>query len=68
MAKDARFIAELRNEAKRRGLEFRVETWRGKGQGDDRVVTGNRPQDGAKNQEGARSRLKSARSPKGNLP
>jgi hypothetical protein len=31
MDKRARFIAELRDKAKRRGLEFKVETWRGKG-------------------------------------
>jgi hypothetical protein len=45
MAKSDRFIGELRNEAKRRGLEFRVETWRGKGShamvwvGKDKVTT-----------------------------
>jgi hypothetical protein len=45
MAKDTRFITELRKEAKRRGLEFRVEEWRGKGShamvwvGKDRVTT-----------------------------
>jgi hypothetical protein len=45
MARDTRFIAELRNEAKRRGLEFREETWRGKGShsmvwvGKDKVTT-----------------------------
>jgi hypothetical protein len=45
MAKDTRFIAELRNEAKRRGLEFREESWRGKGGhsmvwvGKDKVTT-----------------------------
>ena len=44
MAKDSRFIAELRKEAKRRGLEFRVEEWRGKGHamiwvGRDKVTT-----------------------------
>ncbi len=45
MAKDSRFIAELRHEAKRRGLEFRVDEWRGKGShvmvwvGKDRVTT-----------------------------
>ena len=26
-----RFIAELRDEARRKGLSFRAETWRGKG-------------------------------------
>jgi hypothetical protein len=31
MDKRARFIAELKDEARRRKLEFRVETWRGKG-------------------------------------
>jgi hypothetical protein len=31
MAKRDRFIAELREEARARGLPFRVETWRGKG-------------------------------------
>jgi hypothetical protein len=31
MAKRDRFIAELRDEARARGLSFRVETWRGKG-------------------------------------
>ena len=31
MDKRSRFIAELRREAKARGLEFREETWRGKG-------------------------------------
>jgi hypothetical protein len=40
-----RFIAELRKEAKRGGLSFKVETWRGKGGhamvwvGNDRVTT-----------------------------
>jgi len=31
MDRRGRFIAELRREAKARGLEFREETWRGKG-------------------------------------
>lgn len=31
MHKRDRFIAELRDEAKRRGLPFRAEVWRGKG-------------------------------------
>lgn len=31
MNKRDRFIAELRKEAKSRGLSFRVELWRGKG-------------------------------------
>jgi hypothetical protein len=31
MDKRERFIAELRNEAKQRGLSFRKEQWRGKG-------------------------------------
>jgi hypothetical protein len=31
MDKRSRFIAELRREAKERGLQFREETWRGKG-------------------------------------
>lgn len=31
MNKPERFIAELRDEARRRGLSFRAETWRGKG-------------------------------------
>jgi hypothetical protein len=31
MQKRDRFIAELRDAAKVRGLRFRVETWRGKG-------------------------------------
>jgi hypothetical protein len=31
MDKRARFLAELREEAKKRGLSFRTETWRGKG-------------------------------------
>ena len=31
MNKRTRFIAELRREAKVKGLEFREETWRGKG-------------------------------------
>ena len=31
MNKRDRFIAELRNAAKARGLSFKVETWRGKG-------------------------------------
>ena len=31
MQKRDRFISELRNEARARGLSFRVETWRGKG-------------------------------------
>ena len=31
MDKRSRFIGELRDEAKARGLSFRVETWRGKG-------------------------------------
>jgi len=29
--KRSRFIGELRDEAKAKGLSFRVETWRGKG-------------------------------------
>jgi hypothetical protein len=31
MNKRDRFIAELREEARRRGLAFRIEYWRGKG-------------------------------------
>jgi hypothetical protein len=31
MDKRERFIADLRREAKARGLTFKVETWRGKG-------------------------------------
>lgn len=31
MDKRARFIADLRSEAKQKGLELRLETWRGKG-------------------------------------
>jgi hypothetical protein len=31
MDKRSRFLAELKNEAKAKGLELRVETWRGKG-------------------------------------
>ena len=31
MQKRDRFIAELRREARKRGLSFKVETWRGKG-------------------------------------
>ena len=31
MDKRGRFIADLRREAKARGLQFREETWRGKG-------------------------------------
>lgn len=31
MDRRGRFIAELRDEAKARGLSYRVETWRGKG-------------------------------------
>lgn len=31
MNRRERFIAELRDEARRRGLSFRAETWRGKG-------------------------------------
>lgn len=31
MNKRDRFIAKLREEARRKGLSFRVETWRGKG-------------------------------------
>jgi hypothetical protein len=31
MNKRDRFIAELREEARRRGLSFRAENWRGKG-------------------------------------
>lgn len=31
MNKRDRFIAELREEARRQGLSFRAETWRGKG-------------------------------------
>jgi hypothetical protein len=41
MAKRDRFIAELRREAKTRGLPFRIETWRGKG-GHAMVWIGNR--------------------------
>jgi hypothetical protein len=41
MAKRDRFIAELRDEARARGLPFRVETWRGKG-GHAMVWIGNR--------------------------
>ena len=40
MTKRDRFIAELRDEARARGLPFRVETWRGKSRHDlDRRVT-----------------------------
>jgi hypothetical protein len=31
MDKRSRFIAELRQEVKARGLDFRIEIWRGKG-------------------------------------
>jgi hypothetical protein len=31
MRKRDRFIADLRKEAKARGLSFKVQTWRGKG-------------------------------------
>lgn len=31
MDKRGRFLSELRAEAKEKGLEFRIETWRGKG-------------------------------------
>jgi hypothetical protein len=41
MAKRDRFIAELRDQARARGLPFRVETWRGKG-GHAMVWIGNR--------------------------
>jgi len=41
MAKRDRLIAELRREAKTRGLPFRIETWRGKG-GHAMVWIGNR--------------------------
>jgi hypothetical protein len=41
MDKRARFIAELRQEARARGLEFREETWRGKG-GHSMVWVGNK--------------------------
>ena len=40
MDKRARFISELREEAKARGLEFREESWRGKG-GHSMVWVGN---------------------------
>jgi hypothetical protein len=41
MDKRDRFLAELRSEAKAKGLEFRVETWRGKG-GHAMVWVGNK--------------------------
>jgi hypothetical protein len=41
MDKRARFVAELREEARARGLEFREETWRGKG-GHSMVWVGNK--------------------------
>jgi hypothetical protein len=41
MDKRSRFIAELRREAKARGLDFREETWRGKG-GHSMVWVGNK--------------------------
>ena len=41
MDKRDRFLAELRGEAKTKGLEFRVETWRGKG-GHAMVWVGNK--------------------------
>jgi hypothetical protein len=31
LRKRDRFIAELRDEAKKRGIPFRIESWRGKG-------------------------------------
>jgi len=54
MNKRDRFLAELAKAAKARGLSFRVQFWRGKGghamvwvgEGDDRAVEGDRPQDG----------------------
>ena len=60
MNKRDRFIAELREEARRKGLSFRAEAWRGKG-GHMMVFVGdklttvpsrrNRSEDGAKDQE-----------------
>jgi hypothetical protein len=41
MDKRARFISELREEARARGLEFREESWRGKG-GHSMVWVGNK--------------------------
>ncbi len=41
MDKRARFISELREEAKARGLEFREESWRGKG-GHSMIWVGNK--------------------------
>ena len=41
MDKRNRFLAALRSEAKANGLEFRVETWRGKG-GHAMVWVGNK--------------------------
>jgi hypothetical protein len=41
MNKRDRFIAELREEARRNGLPFRAETWRGKG-GHMMVLVGER--------------------------
>jgi hypothetical protein len=64
MDKRSRFIAELRREAKARGLEFRDEIWRGKGGhamvwvGDKVTTVPSREidfQDGKEDQEGARS-------------
>jgi hypothetical protein len=53
MDKRDRFIAELRDEAQRRGLSFRLETRRGKGghgmdwqSGHHPSFLGNRPEDG----------------------
>ena len=55
MDKRSRFIAELRREAKAKGLIFR--------EGDDGAIEGDRSQDGEENQEGARSRLKTSMQP-----
>ena len=67
MAKRGRFIAELRDEARARGLPVRVETWRGKG-GRAMVWLGNRvttlpsreidPKTGRKNSQGAGTGLR----------
>jgi hypothetical protein len=63
MDKRARFIAELRSEAKKRNLTFREEKNRGKGGhsmvwvGDDKVTTIPGREIDPEDQEGTRSRL-----------
>jgi hypothetical protein len=66
MAKRDRFIAELRDEARARGLPFRVEAWRGKGghamvwlgNRDDVALARDRPEDREKNSQGAGTGLR----------